>query len=295
MNQECHHIKLAAIQPPAWVDEKEDQSVLRAGLELFDQAAAEHPDIICLPEYFNCVDCSPEEYDGRCGTVAQELLETVARRARTGGCYVILPLVIDVDGHRFNRAHLLGRDGELIGHFDKVHVTEVERTEMGIEAGSQWPVFDLDFGRIGIMICYDGCFSESSRILALAGAKIIFWPSLQRSYTRSNLELQMRAHAYFNYTTIVRSSYGGAMSEDQDAPCMVGLSGVCGDDGVMLTTLDGVPGWTETIVDIKRKLRGARTFGGQLGSLRQMRFEDRRPTAYTNLTSPVNKDISDDE
>ena len=56
--------------------------------------------------------------------------------------------------------------------------------------GRQWPVFDLDFGRIAVMICYDGCFSETSRILTLQGAELLFWPSLQRSYTEDQLTLQ---------------------------------------------------------------------------------------------------------
>lgn len=295
MNPVSRCIKLAAVQPPAWSEGQGSRDVRTIGLELFDQAAAERPDVICLPEYFNCVDCAPEAYAERCGAAARGLLESVASRARANRCYVVLPLVIDVDGGRFNRAHLLGRDGRLIGHFDKVHVTEVERTELGIKAGSGWPVFDTDFGRVGIMICYDGCFPESSRILALAGAKVIFWPSLQRSYSRNDLELQMRAHAYFNYSVIVRSSYGGPMSGGPEAHRMVGLSGVCGDDGELLANLDGRAGWVAAEVDVGRERCGPRTFGGQLGSLRKMRFEDRRPDAYARLTVPLGKEVPDDE
>ncbi|MDD2599720.1 MAG: carbon-nitrogen hydrolase family protein [Kiritimatiellae bacterium] len=282
-------VKLAVVQPPAWSDGKDGRDIQAIGLELFDQAAADYPDVICLPEYFNCMDCPAEAYTEKCGHAAQELLDIVLLRAKSNGCYVVLPLVIDVKGHRYNRAHLLGRDGRVVGTFDKVHVTEVERTEMGIEAGNQWPVFDLDFGRVGIMICYDGCFSESSRVLALAGAKVIFWPSLQRSYSRNDLELQMRSHAYFNYSVVVRSSYGGAMSGDPEAPSMVGLSGVCGDDGVMLAALDGRAGWSAAEMNVAQDRRGSRTFGGQLGSLRKMRFEDRCPATYMRLTEKVNK------
>ena len=170
--------------------------------------------------------------------------------------------------------------------FDKIHVTEVEHAQYGIVPGSDWPVFDLDFGRIGIMICYDGCFIESSRIIAIKGAQIIFWPSLQRSYTRDQLELQTRSHAYFNYTVIARSSYGGPSSHD-GGNSMVGLSCICAADGTILTAIDSKPGWTSANVDLDSQPRGVRTFGGVVGNLRDMRFEDRCPDKYELLSSPV--------
>src|SRR4051794_41465346 len=44
-----------------------------------------------------------------------------------------------------------------------------------MKRGEDFPVFDLDFGRIGILTCYDGWFPESSRILSLKGAEILVW------------------------------------------------------------------------------------------------------------------------
>jgi predicted amidohydrolase len=277
-------VKLAAVQPPPWLPPGSGGSIQAVGIDLFDQAAAAGPDVICLPEYFNCVGCRPDEYGERCGEGAAALLETFAARARANRCYVVLPMIVDESGRRFNRAYVLGRDGGRVGHFDKVHVTEVERMELGVEAGAAWPVFELDFGRAGIMICYDGCFLESARALALAGARVIFWPSLQRSYSRDELELQLRAHAYFNFAILVRSSFGGPLSGEPDAPCMAGLSGVCGDDGGLLAGICARPGWTAAEVDVRRERCGRRTFGGLVGNLRQMRFEDRRPETYGTLS-----------
>jgi len=287
-------VKIAVIQPPAWVAPDSGKNAATCGLELFEQAADGKPDIVCLPEYFNCSDRLKAGCYDTCTNGAQDFLAHFSDRARAIGCYVLLPLVIEVDGHRYNRAYLIGRDGEVVGFFDKIHITKTESSEMGIEAGNLWPVFDLDFGRVGIMICYDGCFPESARILALAGSKIIFWPSMQRLYSREELELQMRSHAYFNFTTIVRSSYGGALSGDPAAHRMVGLSGVCGNDGKLLTSLDTCSGWTAATVDLRHELCGQRTFGGQVGSLREMRFEDRRTDVYTILNEPRHTVIKPD-
>jgi predicted amidohydrolase len=44
-----------------------------------------------------------------------------------------------------------------------------------MKRGQDFPVFDLDFGRIGILTCYDGWFPETFRILSLKGAEILVW------------------------------------------------------------------------------------------------------------------------
>ena len=44
-----------------------------------------------------------------------------------------------------------------------------------MKRGEGFPVFDLDFGRIGILTCYDGWFPETFRILSLNGAELLVW------------------------------------------------------------------------------------------------------------------------
>ena len=279
---------MAVVQPPALRAGDTSEFIQAAALTLFDEAIATRPDVVCLPEYLNCMNHADDHDEKRFGEDAYDLLDDVAARARQARCNVILPLIIDDHGKRYNRAYVIDRDGSQVGHFDKVHVTDVEREQFGIVPGQDWPVFDLDFGRVGVMICYDGCFVESSRILALRGAKMVFWPSLQRSYTRDQLELQTRSHAFFNYMAIARSSYGGLTSRDGDER-MVGLSCICDAGGTILSSIDSQPGWTSAQVNLGVELRGARSFGGIVGNLRDMRFEDRRPDAYDSLTHEVNQ------
>ncbi len=75
----------------------------------------------------------------------------------------------------YNTAVLIGRDGELVGRYRKVYLPR-EEIEGGITPGSHYPVFDTDFGRIGIMICYDVFFPDPARALAARGAEIILMP-----------------------------------------------------------------------------------------------------------------------
>jgi predicted amidohydrolase len=46
-----------------------------------------------------------------------------------------------------------------------------------VSPGDDLPVFDLDFGRVGVMICYDSWFPETAKLLAQKGAEIILFPN----------------------------------------------------------------------------------------------------------------------
>jgi len=278
-------VTIVTIQPPAPTRDLDATTITEAGLRLFDAAATARPDIVCLPEYFNCMGINPAEDPALFGAGARRLLEVVAARAAARRCYVVLPMIVDEAENRYNRAYLLDRQGRVAGSFDKVHLTQLERDEIRITPGNAWPVFDCDFGRIGIMICYDGCFVESSRILAVGGAEVLFWPSLQRAYTREQLALQTRSHAYFNYVAVVRSSYGGVTELDGEKGPMVGLSCVCDADGGLLAVVESRPDWTSAVIDLAHGPSGARSYGGQIGCLRQMRIEDRRPETYAALVN----------
>jgi len=262
---------------------------MRRALELLGEAAGAGADIVCLPEYVNCMACEAGAAAERAGAPAQELLDAASGCARAGGCYVLAPAVVDTPAGRFNRGHLIDRNGKTAGHFDKVHLTHVERGEWGVTAGNEWPVFECDFGRIGMMICYDGCFWEPARILTLKGAEIVFWPSLQRSFTETELLIQTQAHAYFNHTIIVRSSYGMPKTKPWRPGVMVGMSCVCGADGALLANLGRWTGWTMAAVDLDEVQVGARSFGGDVGVLKEMRLGDRRPKTYAAIVEPGGK------
>lgn len=74
----------------------------------------------------------------------------------------------------FNTAVLLGPEGE-IGRYRKVHQPGDEKHLY--YPGDNFPVFDTALGRIGMLICYDKVFPESTRELALKGAQIMIMPT----------------------------------------------------------------------------------------------------------------------
>jgi predicted amidohydrolase len=75
----------------------------------------------------------------------------------------------------YNTAILLDRQGKLAGKYRKVMLPR-EEIERGLSPGDRLSVFDTDFGKLGIMICYDVFFSEPAKSLAMQGAEVVAMP-----------------------------------------------------------------------------------------------------------------------
>jgi predicted amidohydrolase len=105
------------------------------------------------------------------------------RKAREHQCYIVVPtyLLDSKEKKRCsNAAILVGRNGEVMGTYRKVHlVVSLERGTMegGSTPGDALPVFDCDFGKLGIQICYDMEFADGWAELARKGAELIAWPT----------------------------------------------------------------------------------------------------------------------
>lgn len=95
--------------------------------------------------------------------------------AKQYGLHIVVSLY-ERDRHLvYNSAVLLGPDGKLIGKYRKVCLPHGE-VEKGIAPGHDYPVFDTKFGKVGMMVCYDGFFPEVARELSNRGAEVIAWP-----------------------------------------------------------------------------------------------------------------------
>jgi len=133
-------------------------------------------------------------FDGR-------VQEVFAGKAREHGCYVVLPTYLLDSRERklcSNAAILIGRQGEVVGTYRKVHlVVSLERGTMegGATPGDTFPVFDCDFGKLGIQICYDVEFDRGWSELARQGAELIVWPT--QSPQTSQPGFRAKAHRFY--------------------------------------------------------------------------------------------------
>lgn len=110
------------------------------------------------------------------------VLETFGAKARQHGTYLVLPMILREglgDAQFSNVAVLLDRTGRVLGMYRKVFpVLGSDGTlEGGITPGEDFPVFDCDFGRVGIQICWDMSYEEGWLELGRRGAEILAVPS----------------------------------------------------------------------------------------------------------------------
>ncbi len=157
-----------------------------AVMETLDQMCAERPDIACLPEAFATAGMyGPLVKEGAlkyAEPVPGPTTDEAAVRARRHRTYVICPILRREGEIAFNSAVILDRSGQVAGIYDKMHpVTtawrRTARLDGGVVPGSSAPVFELDFGKVGIQICFDAGFPEGWQALADGGAKLVFWCS----------------------------------------------------------------------------------------------------------------------
>ncbi len=109
------------------------------------------------------------------------MLDVMGGKAREHGCYAVVPLILaEESGGCSNAAVLLDRAGQVAGIYRKVHAVPDHsgRTlEGGVAPGRDFPVFECDFGRVAVQICYDMAFDEGWPVMARKGAELVIWPS----------------------------------------------------------------------------------------------------------------------
>jgi predicted amidohydrolase len=160
--------------------------------ELVRRAAGRNAHFVLLPEgvtmvgtsnsYLEVAEPVPGPSTAYLGNLAQELQ-----------IYIVAGLLEQVGPAAYNTAVLIGPDGEVAGRYRKVSLPR-EEIEGGLTPGSEFPIFDTKFGRIGILICWDIQFPEGARRLAAKGAEIIFlpiWGGTEPLYPARSIENQV--------------------------------------------------------------------------------------------------------
>ncbi len=167
--------------------------------------------------------------------------------------YLILPVgELRADG-LYNSAILLDRQGQEIGRYDKTHISQPEKLIYhNIQAGEEFPVFDLDFGRIGIMTCYDCNFPEVAMIYAMKGVEVLFYPRWQSGPSEIYFEIQMRARALDQGIFLVSSSFGVRDGLPWKPGMLFGRSCIIGRDGTILADAGHEQGYVSRRADLEK-------------------------------------------
>lgn len=136
------------------------------------------PDIICLPEVFAYTYLDkPAVIREVAEQVPGAIVKPFQAFAKAHNCYLICPTYSRQGEAIYIAAVLIDRKGEIAGEYHKIHPTDTEMAA-GVRPGAlKPPIFETDFGKIGIQICFDIKWDEPWYQLEAAGADIVFWPS----------------------------------------------------------------------------------------------------------------------
>jgi predicted amidohydrolase len=166
---------------------------------LIAEAARKKADLVVLPETLT------QTNTGRTFVACAEPIpgpstNYFGQLARKHGCYLVAGLV-ERDAHLiYNVAVLIGPDGKIVGKYRKVCLPRGE-VAAGIAPGNEYPVFETRFGKVGMMVCYDGFFPEVARQLSNKGAEVIAFPVAGCN------PLLAAARACENHVYVVSSTY----------------------------------------------------------------------------------------
>ena len=242
--------------------ENSTEANMKHVLEVIDMAgsAEDKPDIICFTEGV---------HDLRTGkwyflTEESDEIKAVLESAKKNSIYVLFTChEEDEKGYRYNSAFFISPDGEILGKYRKSHLT-LSELKGGLVPGDEIPVFDLPFGKFGILICWDQWFYEASRMIASKGAEMLFW--LTRGYHEERLITRARDNGMYYIS-----------SNPSPEKCCI-----CHPTtGEIIARGSGVQGYASAKIDLdERPVSEYKSFGVNGGNDRDIFINELRPDLY---------------
>ena len=164
-------------------------------------------DLAVLPEMFCCPyenKYFPEYAEAEGG----DTWEKCSRLAAERGIYLVAGSMPERDaaGHIYNTSYVFDRNGHQIGKHRKMHLFDIDvkggqyfKESDTLTPGDQVTVFDTEFGKMGVCICYDFRFPELARLMVDQGAEVIIVPAAFNMTTGPlHWELMFRQRAVDN-------------------------------------------------------------------------------------------------
>jgi predicted amidohydrolase len=183
---------------------------LETAAKMVKEAAQNQVDLIVFPELFQtgyCLDKADLLAEPPKGHTV-ELLRDLAGRFRI---FIIAGSILEKRDHGiFNTCYLIGKDGKLLGNYDKVHLFPPFDENRYLTAGNSIPIFKTGLGLFGAIICFDIRFPELTRRLALNGAQVIFCPAEFPAERIAVWATLLRARAIENQVFVVGCNRAGS-------------------------------------------------------------------------------------
>ena len=245
-------MKIAQIQSHVYSEKMENLEQLEVRLRELD---GHKPDLVMLGEMFCCpyeTSLFPSYAEDEGGPVWSRL----SSLAQEHGIYLAAGSVPERDeaGKVYNTAYVFDRDGRQIAKHRKVHMFDIQveggqhfRESETLTRGDACTVFDTEFGKIGLCICFDFRFPELARRMVLEGARLILVPAAFNMTTGpAHWELMFRSRAVDNQCFVAGTSCARDMQANYVAWGHTLLVSPWGDvieemgeeEGVIVNTID---------------------------------------------------------
>ncbi|MDD4779404.1 MAG: carbon-nitrogen hydrolase family protein [Tissierellia bacterium] len=173
-------IKTALLQTKVYDNKLKN---IEKSIKLIKKVSREGADIAILPEMFCCPydNAFFKEYGEEENGPAYRALSDAAR---DNNIYVVGGTIPELDGDKvYNTSYVFDRGGKQIGKHRKMHLFDIDieggqyfKESDVLSSGTEVTVFDTEFCKIGLAICYDIRFPELSRLMVLEGAEVIIVP-----------------------------------------------------------------------------------------------------------------------
>ena len=181
------------------------QENLESSLRAVREAASQRADLILFPEV-QLTEFFPQ-YPGqdvfgyRVGRDS-EIVKAFCDAAREHQIMVVPNLYLEEHGKAYDASLLIRKDGTIAGVQKMVHVAQADKffeQDYYTPADDGFQIFETEFGRIGLVICFDRHYPESIRTEALMGADLILIPTVNTKAEPSEMfEWELKVQAFHN-------------------------------------------------------------------------------------------------
>ena len=188
--------------------------------KLVEQAMADKPDVLVLPETWNTGFFPKEDPHSLCDSDGKRVQAEIGTLAKKFSVNIVAGSVSNVrDGKMYNTAYVFDREGTCLASYDKTHLFTPMGEDNYYEKGDHLATFTLDGVKCGIIICYDVRFPELTRTLTVPGLDMLFvvsqWPKVRTFHLRSlttarAIENQMFVVCCNSCGTAGETIYGGS-------------------------------------------------------------------------------------
>jgi len=213
--------------------------------------------------------------------ITEERLSKLAKSMKT---YIAACYFTSIDGINYNVTSIFGRNGEIVGQYKKTHIPPNEMWHLA--DGDLLNVIELDFGTVGVLICYDIMFPEAASVLAANGAEVILHPTAGYGWYDAIGEATLKTRANDNSVYILTAKNyvhnGAGKSSLIDPWGHVLVDAGFYKDAIISKTID---------LDIP-KTQPEWFFQTQMSGIAEIRKrypKERRPELYSKLTEPAER------